>query len=69
MVFNIEDHKRLRDVLKNIKGKFLLSYNDCEEIRELYKDFNIEEIERHNNLVARYKDKDKNYKELIIKNY
>ncbi len=67
--FTTEDHKRLRDILKNIKGKFLLSYNDCEEIRELYKDFKIEEVERHNNLVARYKDKDKNYKELIIKNY
>ncbi|WP_250278780.1 DNA adenine methylase [[Clostridium] colinum] len=67
--FKTEDHKRLRDVLKNIKGKFLLSYNDCEEIRELYKDFNIEEIERHNNLMARYKNKDKNYRELIIKNY
>lgn len=67
--FGTEDHKRLRDVLTNIKGKFLLSYNDCEEIREIYKNFKIEEIERHNNLVARYKDKDKIYKELIIKNY
>ncbi|EAH6427856.1 DNA adenine methylase, partial [Campylobacter coli] len=30
-------------MLKNIKGKFMLSYNDCELIRELYKDFNIKE--------------------------
>lgn len=34
-------HILLRDTLKNIKWKFLLSYNDCPEIRELYKDFNI----------------------------
>ena len=67
--FVTEDHKRLRELLTNIKGKFLLSYNDCEEIRELYKDFNIEEIERHNNLVTKYKYKDKIYKELIVKNY
>lgn len=67
--FGTEDHKRLRDVLNNIKGKFLLSYNDCEEIREFYKDFSIEEIERHNSLIGKYKGKDKNYKELIIKNY
>lgn len=31
--FTIEDHKRLRDLLKNIKGKFLLSYNNCEKIK------------------------------------
>ena len=67
--FNAEDHKRLRDVLKNIKGKFLLSYNDREEIRELYKDFYINEISRHNNLVTKYDYKDRSYKELIIKNY
>jgi len=34
-------HILLRDSLKNIKWKFLLSYNDCPEIRKLYKDFNI----------------------------
>lgn len=67
--FGKDDHVRLRDLLKNIQGKFLLSYNDCSEVKELYKGFKIEEIERHNNLVARYANKDKNYKELIIKNY
>lgn len=39
--FNLEDHRRLFETLKNIKGRFLLSYNDCDYIRELYKDFNI----------------------------
>lgn len=34
-------HIELRDILKNIKGKFLLSYEDNDFIRELYKDFNI----------------------------
>lgn len=29
--FGWDDHVRLRDTLKNIKGKFLLSYNDCPE--------------------------------------
>ena len=33
--FGWDDHVRLRDTLKSIKGKFLLSYNDCPEIREL----------------------------------
>lgn len=67
--FKEEDHVRLRDTLNNIQGKFILSYNDCEFVRELYKDYNIEEIERNSNLVNRYDDIDHSYKELIIRNY
>ena len=33
------DHELLRDLLHNHKGKFILSYNNCETIREYYKDF------------------------------
>ena len=33
------DHERLRDLLKNHKGKFVLSYNNCETIREYYSEF------------------------------
>ena len=39
--FTKKQHLLLRDTLMGIKWKFLLSYNDCPEIRELYKDFNI----------------------------
>jgi len=39
--FGIEEHKELARLLSNIEGRFLLSYNDCELVRELYKDFNI----------------------------
>ena len=35
------DHKLLRDLLHNHKGNFILSYNDCETIREYYKDFDL----------------------------
>ncbi|MBU0958196.1 MAG: DNA adenine methylase [Nanoarchaeota archaeon] len=34
-------HEALRDLLKNHKGGFILSYNDCPTIREYYKDFEI----------------------------
>ena len=37
VAFGWDDHVRLRDTLGEIKGKFLLSYNDCPEIRELYR--------------------------------
>lgn len=34
--FSEADHLRLRDTLKDIRGKFLLSYNDDDFVRELY---------------------------------
>ncbi|WP_273327841.1 DNA adenine methylase [Vallitalea guaymasensis] len=67
--FSKEDHVRLKKALDQIKGKFLLSYNDCEYIRKLYKDYNIEEVKRPHNLHTKYKDKEQEYKELIITNY
>jgi len=33
------DHELLRDLLLNHKGDFVMSYNNCETIREYYKDF------------------------------
>ena len=35
------NHEKLRDLLHNHEGGFILSYNDCSTIREWYKDFNI----------------------------
>ena len=35
------DHEKLRDLLHCHKGQFILSYNDCEQIREWYKDFDM----------------------------
>ena len=35
------DHEKLRDLLHNHKGGFILSYNNCETIREYYKDFEL----------------------------
>lgn len=66
--FTEEEHLLLNKILKNIKGKFVLSYNDDEYIRKLYKNFKTSEVERNNNLTSRYKD-NKRYKELIIKNF
>ncbi|MDE7193503.1 MAG: DNA adenine methylase [Oscillospiraceae bacterium] len=61
--FEKADHIRLRNTLANIKGKFLLSYNDDDFVRELYKNFKIEEIERQNNISVG------KFKKLIITNY
>lgn len=66
--FTREDHKRLYNILKNIKGKFLLSYNDCKYIRELYKNFKIEEVARFSNLTSIIAEPTK-FNEILIKNY
>lgn len=67
--FGEEMHVLLRDTLKGIKGKFILSYNDDEFIRELYKDFVIEEVERSHNLKMAMGNLGSTYKELIIRNF
>jgi DNA adenine methylase len=67
--FSEEDHMRLHEMLENVKGKFILSYNDCGFIRDLYKNFNIDEVQRNHNLVGKYKYKEHRYSELIIRNY
>lgn len=65
------DHERLRDCLKNIQGRFLLSYDDSEKVRELYKDFEMVSVERLNGINNRLGDERKNkmFRELIIANY
>lgn len=61
-------HEKLKDILNNIKGRFLLSYDDSSKIRSLYKDFNVIAVERLNGING--KDcKNKYYKELLICNY
>ena len=39
--FKYYDHLRLKNELENTNHKFLLAYDDSEEIRSLYKDFKI----------------------------
>lgn len=68
--FTKNDHVRLRDTLSKIKGKFLVSYNDCPEIRELwaYEGIHIESVSRMDNFRQRYSG-GAMYNELFISNY
>lgn len=63
--FMIEDHVRLKKALEKISGKFILSYNESDYIRNLYRDYKIIEVDRSHNLV---REKPR-YKELLIKNF
>ena len=66
--FGKEEHLLLRDKLKNLKGKFLLTINDDPEVREWYKDLNIKEVQV-NYSVSKQTEARKKYAELIITNY
>ena len=68
--FTAKDHIRLRNTLLECKGKFLVSYNDCPEIRALWDKpgIEIESISRINNLAQRY-DNGCMYEEVLISNY
>lgn len=67
--FVLKDHFDLHDILKNTPFKFCLTYDNCDEIKELYSWANIHEIEwmyhtANSNVTQRKKGK-----ELIITNY
>lgn len=68
--FTEKDHIRLRDALLSISGKFLLSYNDDDFVRDLYKapGIRIEPVTRLNNIKQRY-DPNCQFAELLISNY
>ena len=63
-------HKHLCSLLKKIKGKFMLSYNDCPEVREMYGDsgFYIESFDRLNSISQRYNPGGQ-FRELLVMNY
>lgn len=43
-MFTRADFERLRDCLTGIKGRFILSLNDVQPIRDLFKDFTLESV-------------------------
>ena len=66
--FTWNDHVRLYDALAQAKGRWLVSYNDCPEIRELYQDYNQFGFKRIHSMVQKY-EAGKEFPELLIGNY
>ncbi|MHC1747450.1 MAG: DNA adenine methylase [Cellulosilyticaceae bacterium] len=66
--FGEQEQLLLRDTLTTIKGKFLVTINDHPQVREWYKDFNIEETKVSYSIAKEQKAR-KEYGELIITNY
>lgn len=44
-IFCRADFERLRDCLTGIKGRFILSFNDTPQVKELFKNFTIEQTD------------------------
>ena len=63
-IFYQDDFAKLRDLLASIKGKFIMSINNVDEIRQLYRGFTIEEVE-----TAYHVSNKKRVIELLIRNY
>ena len=66
--FGRDDHVRLRETLGEMSGRFLLSYNDCPEIRALYKGFTVFDFSRIHSMAQRYQAGEE-FDELLIANY
>lgn len=68
--FGEKEHKLLADTLRKCNGKWLVSYNDCEFIRELYQGFNILESKEVEYLLGKNAHgKRKVVREIYICNY
>lgn len=60
------DFEKMADVLRVVKGKFILSINDHPEIRRLFQDFTIETVPI---TYSMHSAAGKRYQELLIRNY
>lgn len=68
--FPLEHHKLLAAKLLSCKGKFLVSYNDCELIRDLYRDCQIIETRQIDyRLGSNVHKREKKVREIIVMNY
>lgn len=66
--FGEDRHRRLAELLRQVKGRWILSYNDDAFVRELYRDFAVEEVQRANDLGAAT-GKGKVFREMIVRNF
>ncbi|AXF86385.1 Modification methylase DpnIIA [Ephemeroptericola cinctiostellae] len=65
-IFGKDDFAVLRDLLLQVKGKFIMSINDTPQIRELFADFHIKEVATQYSIC---RDSINDVVELLISNY
>ena len=60
-------HEALRDILKSIKGRFILSYDDNPDVLKLYKGYDIKHVTRTKGINR--KEGKSEFNEVIIANF
>ena len=65
-IFDKDDFTKLRDLCAGMRGKFIMSINDVPEIRELFKDFHIIEVDTQYSV---NRNKVSDVTELLIANF
>lgn len=63
------DHERFAEEVKNCQHKWMITYDNCEYIRDLYKDYNIIPHEFAYGMRNAVKGNDMTGKEILITNY
>ena len=63
------DHERFLEACKRCKHNFMITYDDCEYIRELFKDFNVDTFTNVYGMRNVVKDAKMHEGELLIKNF
>ncbi len=66
-IFSRDDFVKLRDILAGLSGKFILSINDVDHIRDLFRDFRVETVETSYSAAGAHKKKHVN--ELLVTNF
>lgn len=66
-IFSKEDFRVLKKLLSSIEGKFIMSINDAPEIRELFGDFQVKEVQTTYSCSGA--DKKKKVGQLLVMNY
>ncbi|MCF7922612.1 MAG: DNA adenine methylase [Candidatus Marinimicrobia bacterium] len=61
------DHMMLYDVLSEMEGKWLLTYDDCQEARDLFQGYWMKSMVRQKGIERKHGDME--YKEVLIANY
>jgi DNA adenine methylase len=64
--FSEREFEQMAELLRGIKGKFLLSINDTPEIRKLFQAFRLQEVQLH---YTSQKKAGRRYRELLIRNF
>ncbi len=64
--FTMCDHERLRDALATIRGRAVVSLNDCPETRRLYNEWDIREVGVTYSVGGRGADRGKRNGEVVM---